>query len=62
VVDQDLAMISWAMGDKDKAFHHFFRALDKKIPVSYGLYSPIYKGIADDPRFYEIKKRMNLVG
>jgi len=60
VADLDLAMIWWAMEDKDKAFHHLFNALDKKIPVCYGLYSPLYKGIADDPRFNEIRRRMNL--
>jgi TolB-like protein/Flp pilus assembly protein TadD len=60
VVEVGLGMIWWALGDKDKAFHYFFQALDKGMSITYGLYSPLLEGIENDPRTAEIKKRMNL--
>jgi tetratricopeptide (TPR) repeat protein len=60
VTEADLATIWWALDEKDKAFHYFSKAVDKRMPVCYALYSPIFDGIQKDPRIEEIKRRMNL--
>jgi len=60
VKEPDLALIWWGIGNKDKAFENLFIALDKKMPVVYGLYSPLYQGITDDPRFDELKRMLKL--
>ncbi len=61
VVDFDMALVWWAIGDKDKVFKHLFHALDKRMAMAVSVfYSPLYEGIAQDPRSAEIKKRMNL--
>jgi tetratricopeptide (TPR) repeat protein len=62
IVDSDLALIWWALGDNDKTFHYIFRALDKRMPVTpYILNSPLHEGIEKDPRAEELKRRMNLL-
>jgi adenylate cyclase len=60
VAEVDLATVWWALGDKDKAFHYLFQALDKGMAITYGLYSPLVEGMENDPRTAEIKKRLNL--
>jgi adenylate cyclase len=60
VAEADLATIWLALGDKDKAFYYLSRAVDKRMPVCYVLYSPLYEEIEKDPRSVEIKRRMNL--
>jgi len=62
IVDSDLALIWWGLGDNDKTFHYIFRALDKRMPVTpYILNSPLHEGIEIDPRAQELKRRMNLL-
>ena len=35
VLDADLAMIWWSLGNKDKAFHHIFQSGEKRMgPVA----------------------------
>jgi adenylate cyclase len=60
VAEIHLVGVWWALGDKDKAFHYLFQALNKGMAITYGLYSPLLEGIEKDPRTAEIKKRMNL--
>ena len=61
VVDIDMALVWWTIGNKDKAFQHLFQALDKRMAMTVSVfYSPLFEGIALDPRSAEIKKRMNL--
>jgi TolB-like protein/class 3 adenylate cyclase/Flp pilus assembly protein TadD len=60
VPEADMAMIWLALGDKDKAFHYIFRALDKHMPVCYSLQSPLLDDVKDDPRVEELRRRMNL--
>lgn len=60
VIEADLALVYWGLNERDKAFECWFRALDRRMPVCYGLYSPVYDGIAEDTRFGEIKRRMKL--
>jgi adenylate cyclase len=60
VAEADLAFVWVALGDKDKAFDYLFRAVDKRMQVAYGLYSPLVEEMMNDPRMRELKKRMNL--
>src|SRR5215218_90629 len=60
VAEVDLARAWWALGDTDKAFQYLSQALDKRMAISYGLYSPVTDGMEKDPRTAELKKRMNL--
>lgn len=62
VLDIDLAMIWWSVGDKDKAFHHLFQCVEKKMGVVAILIDhPMFKGMATDPRYRVLKQKLNLV-
>jgi adenylate cyclase len=61
VLDIDISLVWWAIGNKDKAFQYLFQALDKRMAMTASMFnSPLFEGIEQDPRFAEIKKRMNL--
>ena len=62
VLDIDLAMIWWSLGEKDKTFHHLFMCVEKKMGVVAILIDhPMFKGMADDPRYQLLKEKLNLV-
>jgi adenylate cyclase len=62
VLDADLAMIWWSLGDKDKAFHHIFQCVEKRMgPVALLIEHPMYKGMSDDPRYQLLKEKLDLV-
>ncbi len=62
VLDIDLAMIWWSLGEKDKAFHHLFKCVEKKMGVVAILIDhPMFKGVSDDPRYQLLKEELNLV-
>jgi adenylate cyclase len=62
VVDIDLAMIWWSLGEKDKTFHYLFRCIEKRMGVVAILIDhPMFKGISDDPRYQLLKQSLNLV-
>lgn len=61
VVDADLVGIWFALGNMDKVFYHISQCIEKRTaPVSYFLEYPVYKGLADDPRYLDLKRKMNL--
>jgi TolB-like protein/class 3 adenylate cyclase/Tfp pilus assembly protein PilF len=61
VLDADLAMIWWSLGDKDKFFYHLFQCVEKRMgPVAILIEHPMFKGASDDPRFQLLKKKLNL--
>jgi tetratricopeptide (TPR) repeat protein len=63
VLDIDLAMIWWSLAEKDKAFHHLFQCVEKKMGVVAILIDhPMFKGLPDDARYLLLKERLNLVG
>jgi adenylate cyclase len=58
VIDADLAAVWFGLGDMDKTFYYLNQCIDKRMgPVNYFLEYPAYKGIKDDPRYEELKKR-----
>ncbi len=62
VLDVDLAMIWWFMGDKDKCFHHLFQCVEKRMgPVGILIDHVLFEGMSDDPRYKLLKKKMNLL-
>jgi adenylate cyclase len=61
VLDADLAAIWWGLGNADKTFYHLDQCINKRMgPVSYFLEYPAYKGIKEDPRYAQLKRRLNL--
>ena len=61
VIDADLAGVWYGLGDLDKTFYYVNQCIEKRMgPVSYFLEYPPYKGIKDDPRYYEILKRIGV--
>jgi len=61
VLDIDLAMVWWSLGEKDKTFHHLFQCLEKKMGVVAILIDhPMFKGLSDDSRYQLIKEKLNL--
>ncbi len=61
VIDADLAGVWYGLGNLDKTFYHLNQCIDKRMgPVSYFLEYPAYRGIKGDPRYNELKKRMNI--
>ena len=62
VVDADLAMIWLSLGEFDKAFFHLFRCVEKGIgPAAIIIEHPAFNVPHDDPRYRELKQKMNLV-
>ena len=58
LIDADLAAAWYGLGDLDKTFYYINQCVDKRMgPVNYFLEYPAYKGIKDDPRYEELKKR-----
>jgi adenylate cyclase len=61
VLDADLAAAWFSIGNYDKTFYYLHQTVDKRMgPVSYFLEYPAYREIKDDPRYEELKKRMNV--
>ncbi|HTE26416.1 tetratricopeptide repeat protein, partial [Flavitalea sp.] len=62
VLDLDLAMIWWSLGEKDKTFYHLFRCVEKRMgAVAILIDHPMFTGIADDARYRLLKEKLNLV-
>ena len=61
VIDADLASVWFGLGDYDKTFYYINQCIDKRMgPVSYFLEYPAFRGIKDDPRYEDLKKRMGV--
>ena len=59
VVNADIAAIYFSIGDLDNCFYHLNQCVEKRMgPVNYFLEYPAYKGIKDDPRYYELLEKM----
>jgi adenylate cyclase len=62
VVDIDLAMIWWSLGERDKTFHYLFQCIEKKMGVVAILIDhPMFNKLSDDPRYHLLKKKLNLI-
>ena len=62
VLDADLAMMWWSLGEKDKAFHYLFQCVEKRMgPVAIIIEHPLFKVASDDPRYQLLKEKLNLV-
>ena len=62
VMDIDLAMIWWSLGEKDKAFHHLFQCIEKRMgPVAILIDHPLFKDISSDQRYKILKEKLNLL-
>jgi tetratricopeptide (TPR) repeat protein len=62
VMDIDLAMIWWSLGEIDKTFHYLLQCVEKRMGVVAILIDhPMFKGVADDPRYQLLKEKLNLV-
>ncbi len=60
IVDADLAASWFALGDMDRSFYYLNQCIDKKMgPVEFFLEYPAYRGVKDDPRYIEFKKRIS---
>ena len=61
VLDADLALIWLSLGNADKAFHHLFQCVEKKIgPVAIIINHHMFKVPVNDPRFRLLKEMLNL--
>lgn len=62
VLDADLAMIWLSLEETDKAFHHLFQCVEKKMgPVAMIINHHMFKVPTEDPRYRELKAKMKLV-
>ncbi len=63
VIDGDLMMVWWAIGDRDKVFYYLNQCIEKKMgPINYLFEHPIMKGITNDPRVAELKTKIPRLG
>ncbi|MGZ8551928.1 MAG: adenylate/guanylate cyclase domain-containing protein [Chitinophagaceae bacterium] len=61
VLDADLGAVWFALGDYDKAYYYLNQCIDKRMgPISYFIEFPAYREVKNDPRYEELKKRMNI--
>lgn len=57
----DLSFAWWGIGDQEKAFNYLFKAIEQKEEMlGFMVNSPLYVGLHEDPRFEEVRKKMNL--
>ena len=62
ILDADLAMIWLSLGNADKAFHHLFQCVDKKMgPVAMIVNHHMFKVPKHDARYKLLKEKMNLL-
>jgi adenylate cyclase len=60
VIDADISAVWLGLGNYDKTFYHLHQCIDKRMgPVRYFIEYPPYKEIKKDPRFEDLKKRMD---
>jgi len=58
---QGVALIYFALGDKDRGFAWLTRALDERQAFINGIaFDPAFKGVRSDPRFQALVKRLKL--
>lgn len=56
-----LAMLYGALGERDKAFEQIGKSIEKREWWAFTLkVAPYYDSLRDDPRFFEMLKRVNL--
>jgi tetratricopeptide (TPR) repeat protein len=61
VLDADLAMMWFSLGDADKGFHYLFQAVEKGMgPVAMIMEHPMFGVPADDKRFLLLKEKLKL--
>jgi adenylate cyclase len=61
VLDADLAMIWWALGEKDKTFEKLFNCVEKRLgPIAILIDHPLFKDASGDPRYQLLKEKLNL--
>ncbi|MES1220337.1 MAG: adenylate/guanylate cyclase domain-containing protein [Bacteroidota bacterium] len=61
VLDADLAMIWWSLGENDNAFYHLFQCVEKRMgPVAMIIEHPMFKKMTNDPRYQLLKEKLNL--
>src|SRR5205085_9139286 len=59
VIDADLAAVWFGIGDLDKTFYYLNQCVEKRMgPVTYILEYPAYRGVKDDPRYEELKRKI----
>jgi adenylate cyclase len=59
VIDGDLVIVWWALGDRDKVFYYMNQCIEKRMgPINYLFELPIMKGFLDDPRVADLKEKM----
>jgi adenylate cyclase len=62
VIDADLVGIWYALGNMDKVFYHISQCVEKRTtPVDYFLQYPVFKELAKDPRYEELRSRTHTV-
>jgi tetratricopeptide (TPR) repeat protein len=58
VLDNDLVGIWFTLGNLDKVFYHINQCVEKRTaPVGFFLQYPIFKELALDPRYHELKTK-----
>ncbi len=61
VVDADLVGIWYALGDMDKVFYHISQCVEKRTaPVNYFLEYPVFKKLATDVRYAQLKLKQKV--
>lgn len=59
VIDADMAAVWFGLDNYDKTFYHLNKCIDKRMgPVNYFIEYPPYRIIKQDPRYDDLKKRM----
>lgn len=66
ILDGDLSMVWWALGDRDKVFYYLERCMDSNLgSIIFYLQYPMMEGIKEDPRVVELienAKRRKVAG
>jgi len=61
VLDTDLAMVWWGIGDREKSISYMFSSIEKRLgAVAVYIHSPIFAGLQDHPSYRSLKKALNL--
>jgi TolB-like protein/Tfp pilus assembly protein PilF len=61
VLDGELMIVWWALGDMEKFYYYAEKALEKRMLPFYYLETPMMEGVKNDPWYWEFKKKAGIL-
>lgn len=60
VVDGDIMVVWWALGNKEKVLHYAHQCIEKRMLPFYYMEMPIMRGVENEPWYMDLRKKVGL--